>query len=97
MGLAVRYFRSTPAVYADICAQLDAAYGYPNEATKTQRTLPLAADLPSDGQGQLYLAVSADYCDYNLPSEMLPQLIAAGLVEEITAEQYAAVLPNVGP
>jgi hypothetical protein len=93
----VRCFRSTPAVYADICAQLDAAYGYPSAATKTLRTLPLTADLPSDGQGRVYLAVSADYCDYNLPSEMLPQLIAAGLVDEITAEQYAAVLPSVGP
>lgn len=93
----MRYFRSTLAVYADICAQLDAAYGYPNAATKTLRTLPLTADLPSDGQGRVYLAVSADYCDYNLPSELLPQLIAAGAVEEITAEQYAAVLPNVGP
>lgn len=92
-----RYFRSTPAVYADICAQLDAAYGYPNAATKTLRTLPLVADLPNDGQGRLYLAVSAAYCEYNLPSELLPQLIAAGLVEEITAAEYAAVMPNVGP
>jgi len=89
----MRYFRSAPAVYADICAQLDAAYGYPNAETKTERSLPLAADLPSDGQGRVYLAVSAEYCEFNLPRELLPQLIAAGLVEEITAEQYAAVLP----
>jgi len=93
----MRYFRSVPAVYDNICGQLDAAYGYPNAETKTLRSLPLAVDLPSDGQGRVYLAVSAAYCDYNLPSELLPQLIAAGLVEEITAEQYAAVLPNVGP
>jgi hypothetical protein len=91
----IRFFRSAPAIYADICAQLDAAYGYPNAATKTERSLPLAADLPSDGQGRVYLAISAEYCDYNLPSELLPQLIAAGLVEEITAAQYAAVLPPV--
>ena len=89
----IRFFRAAPAIYADICAQLDAAYGYPNAATKTERSLPLAADLPSDGQGRVYLAISAEYCDYNLPSELLPQLIAAGLVEEITAAQYAAVLP----
>jgi hypothetical protein len=91
----MRYFRAAPAVYADICAQLDAAWGYPNEATKTLRALPLAVALPSDDDGLLYLAVSADYCDYNLPSELLPQLIAAGLMEEIAAEQYAAVLPVV--
>jgi hypothetical protein len=93
----MRYFRSSSAVYAGICAQLDAAYGYPNEATKTLRTLPLAADLPADGQGRVYLAVDAAYCEYILPGELLPELIAAGLVEEITAAQYAAVLPNVGP
>lgn len=89
----MRYFRATPTVYADICTQLDAAYGYPNEATKTERTLPLAVDLPADGQGRVYLAISSEYCDYNLPSELLPQLIAAGLVNEITAAQYEAVLP----
>jgi hypothetical protein len=91
----MRYFRAAPAVYDDICGQLDAAYGYPNAATKTERTLP--ASLPADNQGRVYLAISAAYCDYNLPSELLPQLIAAGLVDEITAEQYAAVLPNVEP
>jgi len=88
---AVRYFRATPAVYTDICAQLDAAYGYPNEATKTMRTLPLVETLPVDGDGRVYLAVSAEYCEFNLPSELLPQVIAAGLVEEITAAQYEAV------
>lgn len=93
----MRYFRSTSAVYEAIRAQLDAAYGYPNAETKTERALPLAADLPTDAQGRVYLAVSAEYCDYNLPSELLPQLIAAGLVEEITAEQYAAVMPAVEP
>lgn len=89
----MRYFRSTPAVYALICQQLDAAYGYPNPDTLTLRTLPLASDLPTDSQGQLYLAISAEYCDYNLPSEMLPQLIASGAVEELSAAEYEAVLP----
>jgi hypothetical protein len=89
----MRYFRSSPAVYASICEQLDSAYGYPNESTKTQRTLPPVSELPTDGEGRVYLAVSAEYCEFNLPSEMLPQLIAAGVVEEITAEQYAAILP----
>jgi hypothetical protein len=89
----MRYFRSTPAVYTGVCSQLDAAYGYPNAETKTERALPLPEELPADAQGRVYLAISQEYCDYNLPSELLPQLIAAGLVEEITAAQYAAVLP----
>jgi hypothetical protein len=93
----MRYFRSTPAVYADICAQLDAAYGYPNAATKTERALPLVADLPADDEGRVCLAISEAECGYDLPSVLLPQLIAAGMVEEITASQYAAVLPPYSP
>lgn len=87
----MRYFRALPAVYASICSQLDAAYGYPNAETKTERTLPLASDLPTDGQGRLYLAVDAAYCEFILPGEMLPELLASGAVEELTAVQYEAV------
>lgn len=92
----MRYFCTTPVIYADICGQLDAAYGYPNAETKTERTLPLASDLPADRQGRVYLAVDAAYCDYILPGEMLPQLLASGAVEEIDAAAYAALLP-AGP
>jgi hypothetical protein len=53
--------------------------------------------LPSDAAGRVYLAVSAEYCEYNLPSEMLPELIASGLVAEITAADYAAALPAGEP
>ena len=91
----MRYFRSTPAVYADICAQLDAAYGYPNAETKTERTLPLVSDLPADSQGRVYLAVSAAYCDYILPGQMLPDLLASGAVTELTEAQYRAAVPQV--
>jgi len=91
----MRYFRSTPAVYASICAQLDAAYGYPNAETKTERALPLVSDLPADAQGRVYLAISAAYCDYILPSEMLPRLLASGAVEEVAAAVYEALLPAV--
>lgn len=90
----MRYFRSTPDVYANICAQLDAAYGYPNTETKTERTLPLADTLPADSQGRIYLAISAEYCEYVLPSQMLPQLIASGAVEEIDEATYRASLPQ---
>lgn len=89
--IAVRYFRATPAVYAQICDQLDAAYGYPNSETKTLRTLPLADTLPTDSQGRVYLAISAEYCDYILPSEMLPELLASGAVEEIDATTFLSV------
>jgi hypothetical protein len=93
--MTARYFRSSPAVYVGICQQLDAAYGYPNAQTKTARALPIAADLPSDGQGRVYLAVSQEYCDYILPGEMLPELLGSGVVEEVTQAQYEELLPPV--
>jgi hypothetical protein len=83
-----RYFSSDAGVYLAVSHQLDAAYGYPNSATKTERALPPVSDLPSDENGTVYLAVDAAYCDYNLPSELLPQLIASGAVEEITEAEY---------
>lgn len=90
-----RYFRSAPTVYAAICAQLDAAWGYPNADTKTERALPLADTLPADEQGRVYLAISADYCEYVLPSQLLPDLLASGAVEEIDAATYQAALPTL--
>jgi hypothetical protein len=89
----MKYFRSTAAVYVAICQQLDAAYGYPNEATKTLRSLPPPEDLPTDEQGRVYLAIDAYYCDFILPSQLLPDLLTSGAVEEITTQQYDAVLP----
>jgi hypothetical protein len=93
----VRYFRSTPEVYEGICQQLDAAYGYPNSETKTARTLPPLAALHRDGIGRVYIAIESAYCDYVLPAELLPQLIASNEIEEINAEAYSAVLPKPPP
>ena len=95
MGCCVRFFRAFPNVYESIRAQLDAAYGYPNGETKTLTAIPPAVELPADAIGRVYLAISADYCDFVLPSQMLPQLLASGAVEEIDAATYqAAVQPQ---
>ena len=90
----MRYFRANVAVYESICSQLDAAYGYPNTATKTLRALPLANELPTDQDGMVYLAISSEYCDYVLPSELLPQLLASEAVQEIAEQAYRSVLPE---
>jgi hypothetical protein len=86
----VRFFRSTDATYETIRSQLDAAYGYPNAETKTLTSITPAAEAPHDSQSRVYLAISSDYCDYNLPAELLPQLIASGAVAEITEADYQA-------
>ena len=90
-----RYFRSTDEVLSLVNAQLDAAYGYPNEATRTNTALPPAAECPHDAEGRVYLAVDGACCDFILPSEMLPQLIDSGMVEEIDEAAYVSILPPV--
>ena len=91
----MRFFRALPNVYESIRDQLDAAYGYPNAETKTLTAIPPVAELPIDAQGRVYLSVTAGYCDFVLPSQMLPQLLASGAVEEIDEATYrAAVQPQ---
>jgi hypothetical protein len=90
-----RYFRSTDEVLSLVNSQLNAAYGYPNEATRTNTALPPAAECPHDAEGRVYLAVDGAYCDFILPSEMLPQLIDSGMVEEIDEATYGSILPPV--
>ena len=90
-----RYFRSTDEVLSLVNSQLNTAYGYPNEATRTNTALPPAAECPHDAEGRVYLAVDGAYCDFILPSEMLPQLIDSGMVEEIDEATYGSILPPV--
>lgn len=92
----MRYFRATAETYAAIGRQLDAAYGYPNRETNTERTLPPTAELPADAAGRVYLAIESGYCDYILPAQILTELMASGAVEEVSANTYAALLPT-GP
>lgn len=89
----MRYFRSMAEIYESIRAQLDSAWGYPNQETKTLTAIPPAADLPSDVDGRVYLAISSEYCQYVLPSQILPDLIASGAIEEIDAATYRAAMP----
>ena len=90
-----RYFRSTDEIMSQVNAQLDAAYNYPNPETKTNTTLPPPEECPHDAEGRVYLAVDDAYCEFVLPSQMLPQLIEIGAVEEIGQAQYESVLPQV--
>lgn len=90
-----RYFRSTDEVLSLVNSQLNAAYGYPNAETRTSTALPPAAECPHDAEGRVYLAVDGAYCDFILPSEMLPQLIDSGMVEEIDEAAYVSILPHV--
>ena len=83
------------AVYEEIRATLDAAWGHPNEATKTVTCIEPAATAPRDADGLIVLAVDDAFTSYSVASTMLPQLLASGAVEEIDEATYqAAVQPQ---
>lgn len=90
----MRFFRSTDAVYEQVRATLDAAWGLPNDLGTTTCIEP-ASTAPHDSQGRVLLAVDEEFCEYPVAVAMLPQLLASGAVEEIDAATYrAAVQPQ---
>lgn len=88
----MRFFRSTDAVYEQARATLDAAWGLPNDLG-TVTCIEPATTAPHDAQGRVLLAVNDDFCAYPVAVDLLPQLLASGAVDEITAAEYQAALP----
>jgi hypothetical protein len=85
------YLRATVEVYEAARSQMDAARGLPARGQVT--SFDPADVAPQDGDGRVVLALRNSDLTATGADALLPQLLAAGLVEEITAEQYAAVLP----
>jgi hypothetical protein len=89
----LRFFRSTDAVYEQVRATLDAAWGFPNAETKTETALDPASSAPHDNQGRVYLVIAGEYCDYEPAGTLLPGLLAVGSVVEISEADYIAAFP----
>ena len=89
----LRYFFSTDAVYEQVRATLDAAWGFPNAETKTLTALDPSLSAPHDTQGRVYLVIAGEYCDYEPAATLLPELLAVGSVVEISEADYIAVFP----
>jgi hypothetical protein len=87
----MRFFRSTPQVYEQARATLDAAWGLPND-TGTVTCIEPAATAPRDAQGRIVLAVDDEFCAFTVAVDLLPQLLASGAVEEIDRQTYLAVV-----
>lgn len=88
-----RFFVASPGVYESIRLQLDAAWGHgPGTGTVTCYT-PVSA-VPINADGNVILAVRREFCDYPAAAEMLPQLLEAGVVTEITRADYLMPLPE---
>ena len=93
--ISQRYFRAPESVYESVRLTLDAAWSH-GPASGTETCYEPAATAPRDGSGHLLLAVRSTFCSYPEVSSVLPGLLASGDVEELTAEQYEALLPLPG-
>ena len=85
-----RYFRTDEATYESVRTTLDAAWGLPN-ALGTVTCIAPSATAPRDEQNRLLVAVRESFTTFTVASEMLPQLLATGLVEEINESAYRQV------
>jgi len=94
--LTQRFFRAEAATYEGMRLHLNAAWGLPTAGTEG---CVLPADdfrVPSDGQGRVYLAVHAEWCEWPAVSAVLPGLLESEAVEEVDRAAYMAAMP-VGP
>lgn len=92
----MRYFRSQSDVYEQVRSALDAVWGNPS-SDGTCTAIEPALTAPHDFHGRVMLAVRDEFCEFSAVSEMLPQLLASGAVEEIDEAAYMASLPGATP
>lgn len=88
-----RYYVCEKTTYGQLAAAVDASRGYPKQYTK--RGLPLVEELPeaTDGSGKVLIAI--DCWRFNADDDaMLEAPTAAGLVTELTKDDYDALKPE---
>jgi hypothetical protein len=91
----MRFFRATTdEVYEQARLTLDAAWGHPTADGKTLTCIAQADVAPRDAQGRILLAVDDEFCTYSVAVDLLPQLLASGVVDEIDAATYHAAMPQ---
>jgi hypothetical protein len=94
--MSQRFFRGDVVTYEAIRANLDAAWGLPNNKGTATCIAP-AAIAPKDSQGFVLLAVHEEFATWEPAVTLLPQLLASGAVEEITETDYRSALPQPDP
>lgn len=88
-----RYYRiKSDDLYEQTRLALDAAFGHP--AVRATTCIDPAAVAPRDTQGNILLSVREDWLSWDAVAAMLPQLLASGVVEEISEAAYFASLPQ---
>lgn len=85
------------SLYESVRLQLDAAWGNPSRDGQTLTCFDPAAVAPRDNAGRLLLAVDDSFTAMEPAATLLPQLLASGAVEEITAAEYQAAIDQPIP
>jgi hypothetical protein len=79
------YYRiASDELYEQVRLSLDATWGHEPPTT----CVDPATVAPRDSQGRILLAVRPEFVAFDAVAAMLPQLLASGAVEEITAAEY---------
>lgn len=92
----MRYFRCEAGdeSYENARLSLDAAWGHPNEETKTLTCIEPAATAPRDASGRIVLAVNDEFCDYPAAASMIELMLGSGNATEITNADYTLAIQN---
>lgn len=91
----MRYFRTADAgLYEAIRLQLDAAWGHPTPDGSTITCIDPVAVAPRDKDGRVLLAVREEFLAYEPAASILPQLLASGIVEQITEAAYESAVQS---
>jgi hypothetical protein len=87
-----RFFKASPDVYESLRSEIDAAWGYPTEYTQT--CIPPAAEQFKAADGDCIMGVKAEWCGWEPVATLLPEMIAAGLINEISEAEFWAAMPQ---
>lgn len=87
-----RFFKAAPAVYESMRAQIDAAWGYPTEHTQT--SIPPADEQHKAADGDCIMGVQVEWLGWEPVATLMPQMLAAGQVVEISEAEYWAAMPK---
>jgi hypothetical protein len=90
-----RFLKAAPAVYESMRAEIDAAWGYPTAHTQT--CIPPASEQIKAADGDCIMGVKAEWCDWEPVATLLPQMLAAGMIDEISEAEYWAAMPQPAP
>lgn len=89
--MSQRFLRSAPAVYSQVLATLDAAWGFPKYGCD-HVFLPLS--YAPRKEGFAYLAILSSDAEMEPAGELLQELLASGAVAEVTQADYLAAMPE---